>query len=117
MASSWAFLLIAGAFEVAFATCLKLSDGLRKKTWTGLFIVAAAISFLLLRRAIETIPLGTAYAVWTGIGAAGTAARRHVRLQGAALARPHPSHRRADRRGRRPEGGVAGMSLKAMPPK
>jgi quaternary ammonium compound-resistance protein SugE len=73
MATSWILLLIAGLFEVVFAACLKLSDGFRKKSWTVLFIVAAGISFLLLARAIETIPLGTAYAVWTGIGAGGTA--------------------------------------------
>jgi quaternary ammonium compound-resistance protein SugE len=73
MATSWTLLLIAGLFEIVFAACLKLSDGFRKKTWTAMFIVAAAISFLLLARAIETIPLGTAYAVWTGIGAGGTA--------------------------------------------
>ena len=73
MATSWILLLIAGFFEVVFAACLKLSAGFRKKGWTLLFIVAATISFILLARAIETIPLGTAYAVWTGIGAGGTA--------------------------------------------
>ena len=72
MATDWLLLMIAGLFEVAFATCLKLSEGFRKWPWTVLFIIAATISFLLLDRAIETIPLGTAYAVWTGIGAAGT---------------------------------------------
>ena len=70
MGTSWTLLLIAGLFEIVFAACLKLSDGFRKKGWTAMFILAAAISFLLLARAIETIPLGTAYAVWTGIGAA-----------------------------------------------
>ena len=73
MATSWILLLAAGLVEIVFATCLKLSDGFRKKPWTALFIAAAAVSFFLLNRAIETIPLGTAYAVWTGIGAGGTA--------------------------------------------
>ena len=73
MGTSWTLLLIAGLFEIFFAACLKLSDGFRKKGWTAMFILAATISFLLLARAIETIPLGTAYAVWTGIGAGGTA--------------------------------------------
>ncbi|MFO1153188.1 MAG: multidrug efflux SMR transporter [Rhodospirillales bacterium] len=73
MTTNWILLLAAGLVEIVFATCLKLSDGFRKKVWTGLFIAAAAVSFFLLNRAIETIPLGTAYAVWTGIGAGGTA--------------------------------------------
>ncbi|MFO1127577.1 MAG: multidrug efflux SMR transporter [Rhodospirillales bacterium] len=74
METSWILLLTAGLFEIVFATCLKLSDGFRKRVWTALFIAAATVSFFLLNRAIETIPLGTAYAVWTGIGAGGTAA-------------------------------------------
>jgi quaternary ammonium compound-resistance protein SugE len=73
MSTPWMLLLAAGVFEIGFAACLKLSDGFRKPAWTALFIAAAAASFLLLNEAIETIPLGTAYAVWTGIGAAGTA--------------------------------------------
>ena len=66
---SWLKLLAAGAFEIGFTTCMKL-DG----TWaTVLFFVFAAISFWLLTQAMKTIPLGTAYAVWTAIGAVGTA--------------------------------------------
>ena len=66
---SWLKLLAAGVFEIGFTTCMKL-DG----PWaTALFFVFAALSFWLLTQAMKTIPLGTAYAVWTAIGAVGTA--------------------------------------------
>ncbi len=66
---SWALLILAGLFEIGFTTFMKL-DG----AWaTAGFFVFAAISFWLLTQAIKTIPLGTAYAVWTAIGAVGTA--------------------------------------------
>jgi quaternary ammonium compound-resistance protein SugE len=66
---AWLRLLGAGAFEIGFTTCMKL-DGM----WaTVLFFVFAALSFWLLTQAMKTIPLGTAYAVWTAIGAVGTA--------------------------------------------
>ncbi len=70
----WVFLLLAGLFEIGFTACLKLSDGFKRPWPTALFVVSAGISFLLLNLAIVEIPLGTAYAIWTGIGAAGTAA-------------------------------------------
>jgi quaternary ammonium compound-resistance protein SugE len=70
---SWLLLLFAGLFEVGFTTCLKLSDSF-SKPWPSVgFILCAAISFWLLTKAIHTIPLGTAYAIWSGIGALGTA--------------------------------------------
>jgi quaternary ammonium compound-resistance protein SugE len=70
---SWALLVLAGLFEVGFTTCLKLSESF-SKPWPSLgFLFCAIISFWLLTKAAETIPLGTAYAVWTGIGALGTA--------------------------------------------
>lgn len=69
----WIILLLAGLFEIGFTICLKLSSGLTRPGWTIAFIVLAACSFLLLSQAMKSIPLGTAYAVWTGIGAAGTA--------------------------------------------
>ncbi|GGL75518.1 QacE family quaternary ammonium compound efflux SMR transporter [Deinococcus aerolatus] len=69
----WTALLLAGLCEIGFTTCLQLSDGFRK-TWPTLFFVVFTIaSFLMMSRALETIPLGTVYAVWTGIGAVGTA--------------------------------------------
>ncbi|HBY85646.1 MAG TPA: QacE family quaternary ammonium compound efflux SMR transporter [Colwellia sp.] len=68
---AWLWLLTAGFFEITFAALLKLSDGFTKPIYTSLFIVSAAISLYCLTRAMQTIPIGTAYAVWTGIGAVG----------------------------------------------
>ena len=69
---AWTYLIIAGLFEVAFAAALKMSDGFSRLTPTLLFLIFSILSFLLLARAVSTIPIGVAYAVWTGIGAAGT---------------------------------------------
>ena len=66
----WVTLAAAGVFEVGFTTCLKLEE--RSKWFIVPFLICAGISFTLLSQAMETIPLGTAYAVWTGIGAVGT---------------------------------------------
>jgi quaternary ammonium compound-resistance protein SugE len=70
---AWVLLVIAGLFEVGFTTCLKLSDNFRNLGWSLGFFVCTILSFVLLNKAIQTIPLGTAYGVWTGIGAVGTA--------------------------------------------
>lgn len=70
---AWAVLLLAGLFEVGFTTCLRLSDGFRHPWWSAGFFLSAGLSFFLLERAQRVIPLGTAYAIWVGIGAAGTA--------------------------------------------
>ncbi len=73
MMSPWLTLGIAGAFEVVWAVGLKYTDGF-SRLWPSVFtLVAMAISVYFLAIAIKTIPLGTGYAVWTGIGAAGTA--------------------------------------------
>lgn len=72
---SWIILIIAGLFEVAFAFCLgkaKETTGFEMYAWYGGFLVALGISMGLLIKATQTLPIGTAYAVWTGIGAAGT---------------------------------------------
>jgi quaternary ammonium compound-resistance protein SugE len=70
---AWFFLVAAGVFEIGFTTCLKLSDGFTK-LWPSLgFLAFSCVSFGLLTVAMRSIPLGTAYAVWTGIGAFGTA--------------------------------------------
>ena len=69
---SWIILIIAGLFEVGFTTCLKLSNNFSNLIWSIAFFVSITLSFLLLNKAIQTIPIGTAYAVWTGIGAVGT---------------------------------------------
>lgn len=70
---AWAILVAAGLFEIGFAIALKQSEGFTRLWPTIWFLIFATISFLLLTRAVLHIPVGTAYAVWTGIGAAGTA--------------------------------------------
>ena len=69
----WIYLVLAGVFEIGFTACLKMSDGFSRLWWTIAFLGSAIISFVFLNLAISVIPLGTAYAIWTGIGAAGTA--------------------------------------------
>lgn len=69
---AWVLLVLGGCFEVAFTTCLRFVDGFRNVGWTLAFLVALLASLMLVETATRTIPLGTAYAVWTGIGAAGT---------------------------------------------
>lgn len=69
---AWIYLIIAGCFEVAFTTSLKLSQNFSHRGWSVMFFVAISLSFYFLNKAINTIPMGTAYAVWTGIGAVGT---------------------------------------------
>ena len=68
----WVWLIIGGLFEVGFTTTLRFVDGFRNIPWTIAFLVAVAISMGLLELASRSIPLGTAYAVWGGIGAVGT---------------------------------------------
>lgn len=69
---AWVMLGIAGIFEIVWATCMKYSEGFTKLGWSVLTFCAMAVSFLLLARATKTLPLGTAYAIWTGIGALGS---------------------------------------------
>ena len=69
---NWIILIIAGLFEVGFTTCLKLSDNFSNYKWSIGFFICITSSFILLNMAIQTIPMGTAYAIWTGIGAVGT---------------------------------------------
>lgn len=70
---TWVLLFVAGVFEVGFALGLKYSEGF-SRLWPTLGMVAAGVlSFYLLSTAMKSLPAGTAYAVWTGIGAAGTA--------------------------------------------
>ena len=72
---NWIILIIAGLFEVAFASCLgkaKETTGQEMYLWYVGFFVSLIISMTLLVKATQTLPIGTAYAVWTGIGAIGT---------------------------------------------
>jgi quaternary ammonium compound-resistance protein SugE len=71
---AWVLLLVAGLFEVAWAVGLKYAEGFTR-LWPSVFVAASlALSMGLLGLALRTLPLGTAYAVWTGIGTVGTAA-------------------------------------------
>ena len=73
---AWIILVIAGLFEVGFTTCLakaKESTGAMQVGWLIGFLISVSLSMFLLYKATQVLPLGTAYAVWTGIGAAGTA--------------------------------------------
>ncbi|QCS41184.1 multidrug efflux SMR transporter [Natrinema versiforme] len=70
---SWPLLFVAGLFEIAWAIGLHYSDGLSRPIPTVGTAVALLLSMVLLSRAVQTLPIGTAYAVWTGIGAVGTA--------------------------------------------
>jgi len=70
---AWTLLILAGLLETGFAIALKYSDGFSRLLPSLLFLAFAVASFSLLNEALKTLPVGTAYAVWTGIGAAGTA--------------------------------------------
>jgi quaternary ammonium compound-resistance protein SugE len=69
---AWMMVIAAGVLEVAFAIMLKKSDGFTKLVPSALAMVLGGSSFLLLTLALKSLPVGTAYAVWTGLGAAGT---------------------------------------------
>jgi quaternary ammonium compound-resistance protein SugE len=69
---AWVFLILGGFFEVGFTTCLRYVDGFRNVPWTIGFLVSVGLSMALLELASRSIPMGTAYAVWGGIGALGT---------------------------------------------
>jgi quaternary ammonium compound-resistance protein SugE len=72
---NWVILIIAGFFEVGFATCLakaKETTGTTATLWMVGFFITLSISMYLLYKATQTLPIGTSYAVWTGIGAVGT---------------------------------------------
>lgn len=69
---AWLLLILGGLFEVGFTTCLRFVDGFRNIQWTAGFLASVTLSMGLLEVAARSIPLGTAYAVWTGIGAIGT---------------------------------------------
>ncbi|MEV7968682.1 multidrug efflux SMR transporter [Sphaerisporangium sp. NPDC088356] len=70
---AWVFIVLGGFFETAFAVSLKFSEGLRRPWPTVSFAVCAVVSFALLTAGLRDLPVGTAYAAWTGIGAVGTA--------------------------------------------
>jgi quaternary ammonium compound-resistance protein SugE len=69
---AWFWLILGGLFEVGFTTSLRFVEGFRNLPWTLAFLASVALSMGLLELAARTIPMGTAYAVWAGIGAVGT---------------------------------------------
>jgi len=73
---NWILLIIAGLFEVGFTTCLakaRITTGTSSLLWIAGFFISLSLSMYLLYKATQSLPMGTAYAVWTGIGAVGTA--------------------------------------------
>ena len=70
---AWVYLFIAGIFEIGFAVGLKYSEGFARLWPTLIMAAAGALSFYLLSVSMKSLPVGTAYAVWTGIGTVGTA--------------------------------------------
>ena len=70
---AWIYLCAAGIMEIAWAISLKLSQNFSQPVPTITFIISAILSIVLLSLALKTLPVGTAYAVWTGIGACGVA--------------------------------------------
>lgn len=69
---AWIYLLIAGVFEIGFAMGLKYSEGFSRAWPTLLMFTSGGLSFYLLSVSMKSLPVGTAYSVWTGIGAVGT---------------------------------------------
>lgn len=72
MSLAWIFLLLAGFFEICFTIALKYSHGFSKLIPSIITVVFIVLSFFAVSQSMKTIPIGTAYAVWAGIGAAGT---------------------------------------------
>lgn len=70
---AWIYLILAGLFETCFAISLKLMDGHKNVPWSIFFYISIICSLWFLSMAMRTIPIGTAYAIWTGIGTAGVA--------------------------------------------
>ena len=68
----WLALILGGLFEVGFTTSLRFVDGFRNLPWVAAFLVSVTLSMALLEYGGRSIPMGTAYAVWAGIGAVGT---------------------------------------------
>jgi quaternary ammonium compound-resistance protein SugE len=69
---AWTYLLVASCFEIVFALSLKSAEGFTRLGPSMLTVGAGAASFLILSQALKTLPVGTCYAIWTGIGAVGT---------------------------------------------
>lgn len=68
----WVFLVASGVIDVAWALSIKKADGFANPAWTVVSLILLALFVVLLTKALQVLPVGTAYAIWTGIGAAGT---------------------------------------------
>lgn len=68
----WFYLILAALCEIGFAGSLKLTQNFSNLKWSVIFVACYLLSIVFLSKAVQTIPIGTAYAIWTGIGAAGT---------------------------------------------
>ena len=101
---AWGILIAAGGLEVFWATFMKLSEGFTKPLYIVLTFAGMAASFLLLARATRTLPLGTAYAVWTGIGALGALIVGVLLFRESLTPRAAPLCGAAAHRHHRPEG-------------
>ena len=102
---AWVILVIAGLLEIGWAIGLKHSDGLTRPWSSAATIAAMVASMWLLAIAVRSLPVGTAYAVWTGIGTVGHGRGGHPRAGRAGHAGPARLHRAHRRRHRRPEDG------------
>jgi quaternary ammonium compound-resistance protein SugE len=71
---AWVYVLLASVFEITLTLSMKLADGFKNPKWTVATFASAGLGFLFLGLAVKTIPIGTAYSVWVGIGVAGTSA-------------------------------------------
>ena len=111
---AWLYLCIAGVMEVFWSTCMKFSHGFTDLKFSVLTIVGMIVSFAFLSQATKVLPLGTAYAVWTGIGALGALiagiVRRHRPVQGTGRPRPALLRRPAPGGHPGPEGHVRALS-------
>ncbi|WMR44085.1 DMT family transporter [Stenotrophomonas maltophilia] len=103
----WIYLLLAGLFEIGFALGMKYSEGFSKPLPTAATVVSALISLYLMSQAMKSIPVGTAYAIWTGIGAMGVAVLGiYLFNDSASPVRPsRVNRRRCDRPPRAPPAG------------
>ena len=111
----WVLLVIAGLFEVGWAIGLKYTEGFTRPLPTALTVVSMVISLGLLGLALRDLPVGTAYAVWTGVGAVGTALLGIALFGDPATAAPPRLHRPDRRRHRRPEARHLSLRLFRSP--
>ena len=111
----WILLIIAGLFEVGWAIGLKYTEGFTRPLPTVLTVVSMVVSLGLLGLALRDLPVGTAYAVWTGVGAVGTAALGIVLFGDPATAAAARLHRPDRRRHRRAE--ARRLTFSGSPPR